>query len=199
MTTPDNIPSGNGSGLTRLRLLQVGGLGMLGLNLPQLLQAGARKSSELSCIFIVQYGGCSHIDSFDPKPDAPEGIRGPVQGRSPRAFPGLRIGELLPRLAGLADRYCLVRSMTHGNGGHDGGMHVCMTGHSQPAADDAVFRLGDGESRGPRTATCPPMSGCKTWPATCSRATSPADSWAPLTVRCALAPTSTTRRRPASA
>ncbi len=49
------------------------------------------------------------------------------------------MGELLPRLAARAERYCLIRSMTHGNGGHDGGMHVAMTGHSQPAADTPYF------------------------------------------------------------
>src|SRR5207249_4444455 len=51
----------------------------------------------------------------------------------------VRLGEMLPRLAGLANRFCVVRSMTHGNGGHDGGMHVCMTGHSQPAVETPYF------------------------------------------------------------
>jgi hypothetical protein len=131
--------------MTRRRLLQVGGIGLLGLGLPELLEAGARpgaderrRRSEKSCMFIVQYGGCSHIDSLDPKPGAPEGIRGPYKPIA-TAVPGLRVGELLPRLAALANRYCLVRSMTHGNGGHDGGMHVCMTGHSSPPADTPYF------------------------------------------------------------
>src|SRR5947209_18340088 len=120
--------------MTRRRLLQVGSIGALGLGLPQLLRAGeaSRQRSEIACIFIVQYGGCSHIDTLDPKPDAPEEIRGAYKA-VPTAVPGLRLGELLPRLGALADRFCLVRSMTHGNGGHDGGMHVAMTGHSQPA------------------------------------------------------------------
>jgi uncharacterized protein (DUF1501 family) len=126
--------------ITRRRLLQVGGIGALGLSLPRLLRAReqARPRSERSCIFIVQYGGCSHVDSFDPKPAAPEDIRGPYRPIATKV-PGLRIGELLPRLAALADHYCLVRSMTHGNGGHDGGMHVCMTGHSQPAPETPYF------------------------------------------------------------
>jgi hypothetical protein len=51
----------------------------------------------------------------------------------------LHIGELLPRLAGLADRYCLVRSMSHNNSGHDGGMHVAMTGHSAPSENTPYF------------------------------------------------------------
>jgi hypothetical protein len=130
---------------TRRRLLQAGGIGLLGLGLPELLWARAPaagrqalRGGERSCIFIVQYGGASHIDSFDLKSDAPEAIRGPYRPIS-TSVPGTRIGELLPRLARLADRYCLVRSMSHGNGGHDGGMHVCMTGHSQPVADTPYY------------------------------------------------------------
>lgn len=129
--------------LTRRQLLQVGGIGILGLGLPELLQARApgnseRRGKEKSCIFIVQYGGASHIDSWDLKPEAPEGVRGPYKPIS-TAVPGTQICELMPRLAKMADRYCLVRSMTHGNGGHDGGMHVCMTGHSSPKVDTPYF------------------------------------------------------------
>jgi hypothetical protein len=124
--------------LSRRQLLQVGGLGMLGLTLPRLLQAGTIRPTDRSCIFIVQYGGCSHIDSFDPKPNAAEGICGPYKPIA-TSVPGIRFGEMLPRLASMANRFCLVRSMTHGNGGHDGGMHVCMTGHSQPVAETPYF------------------------------------------------------------
>lgn len=129
--------------LSRRQLLQVGGIGFLGLGLPELLRARApshseRRGKEKSCIFIVQYGGASHIDSLDLKPDAPEGIRGPYRPIATSVL-GIQVGELLPRLAKQADRYCLVRSMTHGNGGHDGGMHVCMTGHSKPQVDTPYF------------------------------------------------------------
>jgi uncharacterized protein (DUF1501 family) len=127
---------------TRRQLLQLGGVGMLGLGLPELLHAGVapagRGGPQKSCIFIVQYGGASHIDSWDPKPDAPEDIRGPYKPIA-TAVPGFRIGELNPRLARLADRFAVIRSMTHGNGGHDGGMHVCMTGHSRPEANTPYF------------------------------------------------------------
>src|SRR5262249_43370302 len=125
--------------IDRRDLIRVGGLGMIGLGLPELLAAGSNpKGREKSCIFIVQYGGASHIDSFDLKPDAPDGIRGPYKPIA-TSVPGVRIGELLPRLAKLADRYCLVRSMTHHNGGHDGGMHVCMTGHTNPVENTPYF------------------------------------------------------------
>ena len=125
--------------LSRRRLLQIGGIGALGLGLPRLLQAGdMRQRSERSCIFIVQYGGASHHDTWDLKPQAPAEIRGPYLPIATRV-PGVHICEKLPRLARLADRYCIVRSMTHGNGGHDGGMHVCMTGHSNPAPETPYF------------------------------------------------------------
>jgi hypothetical protein len=128
---------------SRRQLLQLGGIGALGLGLPDLLRAGARapgpaRRPDKSCIFIVQYGGASHIDSLDPKPDAPPDVRGPYRPIA-TSVPGVRVGELLPRLARLADRTCLVRALSHGNGGHDGGMHVCMTGHSHPSPSTPYF------------------------------------------------------------
>jgi len=128
--------------LTRRQLLQIGGIGFLGLELPHLLSAASgsrqRSASEKSCIFIVQYGGASHIDSWDLKPNAPDEMRGPFRPIATKV-PGLRICELLPRLARIADQYCLIRSMSHQNAGHDGGMHVCMTGHSNPEPDTPYF------------------------------------------------------------
>ena len=132
---------------TRRQLLQLGGVGMLGLGLPQLLRADGRSpvadapgsaTREKSCIFIVQYGGASHHDSWDLKPDAPDDIRGPYRPIA-TSVPGIQIGELMPKLANMAHRYTLIRSMTHGNGGHDGGMHICMTGHSAPTVETPYF------------------------------------------------------------
>jgi hypothetical protein len=125
------------SQLTRRQLLQLGGVGMLGLSLPQLLYANASSRAK-SCIFIVQYGGASHHDSWDLKPDAPDDIRGPYRPIATNV-PGIQIGELLPKLASMAHRYTLIRSMTHANGGHDGGMHICMTGHSVPTVETPYF------------------------------------------------------------
>jgi hypothetical protein len=124
---------------------------MLGLSLPQLLRArdgvsgqNSRRTSDVSCIFVVQYGGASHIDTWDVKPDAPEEIRGPYKPIA-TSVPGLRMGELLPRLARLANRCCLIRSMSHAAADHDGGMHVCLTGHSRP--QDATPSIGSVTSR----------------------------------------------------
>lgn len=126
----------NSSLLSRRRLLQIGGIGALGLGLPQFLMASTARQK--SCIFIVQYGGASHHDSWDLKPDSPVDIRGPYRP-IPTNVPGTQIGELMPKLAAMADRYTIIRSMTHGNGGHDGGMHICMTGHSAPTVETPYF------------------------------------------------------------
>src|SRR5271170_2290462 len=84
---------------SRRQLLQVGGVGILGLGLPELLRAspgalgsGRRTGPEKSCIFIVQYGGASHIDTWDLEPEAPSEIRGPYRPIATRV-PGLHISE----------------------------------------------------------------------------------------------------------
>ena len=143
------------STLHRRNLLQLGSLGLLGLNLPQLLQAEAESTQrQRSCIFIVQYGGASHIDSLDLKPEAPVEIRGPFKP-IPTVVPGMQLCELLPRLSQIADQFTVIRSMTHGNPGHDGGMHVCMTGHSQTTEATPYFGSILSKLR-PPTANVPP-------------------------------------------
>src|SRR5262245_38920373 len=120
--------------ISRRRLLQVGGLGMLGLGLPQLLQArgpyasGATpRGSENSCIFIYQAGGPSQLDTWDLKPNAPEGIRGPYRPIVTRS-PGMQICELMPRLAKLSDRFSVIRSMSHRYEDHINAAHACLSG-----------------------------------------------------------------------
>src|SRR5262249_48706582 len=90
--------------ISRRQLLQVGGLSVLVMSWPELLgQADARPaSSNKSCILIVQYGGASHIDSWDLKAAAPLEMRGPYKPIA-TPVPGLRVCELLPRMARLAD------------------------------------------------------------------------------------------------
>jgi uncharacterized protein (DUF1501 family) len=124
--------------LSRRQLLRVGGLGMLGLSLPDLLRMPAAAApgeanphAAKSCILIVQYGGASHIDSWDPKPDAIAEMRGPYKPIA-TSVPGLRVCELMPRLARLANRFCLVRSLTHSSVDHSEAMHFTMTGNSRP-------------------------------------------------------------------
>ncbi len=127
--------------VNRRSLVQAGALGMVGLTLSDLLSgraAAAEASRADSCIFIVQYGGASHHDTFDLKPEAPAEIRGPYRP-IPTPVDGIRVCELLPRLARLAPHYTVVRSMTHENGEHNGGMHVCMTGRSRPDRETPYF------------------------------------------------------------
>lgn len=103
---------------TRRQLLQAGALPLLGLSLPRLLAApaaGRPAGKARSCVFVFQYGGLSQLDSWDPKPDGPSAVRGPYKPIATKV-PGFRVGELMPRLARLADRYAVVRSMTHAVG-----------------------------------------------------------------------------------
>ena len=84
--------------------------------------------------FVFQYGGLSQLDSWDPKPDGPSAIRGPYRPIATRV-PGLRVGELMPRLAQLADRFCVLRSLTHKVGVHDVANRMLLAGKSVPAAN----------------------------------------------------------------
>ena len=115
------------------------------LNLPGLLGARAaagldasKRISEKSCIFVVQQGGLSHIDSWDMKPNAPAEFRGPLRPMA-TAVSGTKICELMPCLARLSDRCCIIRSMTHSAANHDNGMHVCLSGQTNPPPDAAYF------------------------------------------------------------
>src|SRR5262249_5027866 len=102
------------------------------------LQAEEPGRSEKSCIFIVQYGGGGPHDTWGLKPHAPAEIRRPYRPIATRV-PGLHIRELLPRPARLGDRYTLLPPITPRHRGHDGGMHVAMTGHSQPQVDTPYY------------------------------------------------------------
>ena len=99
-------------GLDRRSFLRLGALAMGGLTLPGLLRAEQQsgRSSRRSVIMVYLSGGLSHHDSFDLKPDAPAEIRGEFRPIATRV-PGIRIGEHLPRLAGMMDKLAVVRSV----------------------------------------------------------------------------------------
>ena len=104
-------------GLTRRSFLEIGGLSFGGLagglTLPQLLRAEQRQgrgSSNRSIIMVYLSGGLAHQDSFDLKPDAPAGIRGEFNPIDTNV-PGMQVCELLPRLAGMTDKYAVLRSI----------------------------------------------------------------------------------------
>ncbi|HEU5116662.1 MAG TPA: DUF1501 domain-containing protein, partial [Isosphaeraceae bacterium] len=118
--------------ITRRRLIQVGGVSLFGLGLPQLLRARdsgepGRRSRAESCIFVLLSGGLSQIDTLDPKPGAPSEIRGPYRPID-TSVPGVQLTEMLPRLATLAEHYCLVRSMSHSDTVHVSATHTMLTG-----------------------------------------------------------------------
>ncbi len=109
----------NCRGLTRRELLRVGGLGIAGLTLADWFRSrevranpGATAPRDVSCIFLWLDGGPSHLETFDPKPDAPDTIRGPY-GALPTSVPGVHFSELLPMLARHMDKCALIRSMAH--------------------------------------------------------------------------------------
>ncbi len=132
--------------ISRRHLLKVGGLGLLGLTLPKLLQAEALnrdngtapKARAKSVIFLYQFGGPSHIDMFDMKPDAPPGIRGEHKPMSTKAD-GIAISERLPRLAQCMDKVTLIRSMHHHMKNHNPASYYALTGHAPPV-DDITLR-----------------------------------------------------------
>lgn len=99
-------------GITRRDLLQAGGISLLGLSLDDLASAAPARPPVKHVILLFLYGAASQLDTFDPKPDAPEDIRGPFRTIATR-LPGVRLCEHLPRLADMLDRVAIVRSMSH--------------------------------------------------------------------------------------
>lgn len=101
-------------GISRRQMLQIGAAGLAGLNLPDILGAEARTgrgSSEKSVIHIFLQGGPSHLDMVDLKPEAPANIRGPFKS-IPTAIPGIHFCEYMPKLAKLAKKMAVIRSVT---------------------------------------------------------------------------------------
>src|SRR5262249_23931033 len=93
--------------VTRRHLLQVGGVGLLGLGLPGLLQAEDKskknRARAKAVIFLHQFGGPSHVDTFDMKPSAPEAVRGEFKPVATKAL-GIMVCERLPGMARVADK-----------------------------------------------------------------------------------------------
>lgn len=135
--------------LHRRRFLQVGYSGLLGMGLPGLLAArsaaGATSPGRAkSVIVILLSGGLGQHDSFDMKPEAPEGMRGEFKPIDTVA-PGMRICEHLPRLAARANQLAIVRSMSHPEGNHLVAVHHVLTG--QPSAPRGASDLDRVASR----------------------------------------------------
>jgi uncharacterized protein (DUF1501 family) len=121
------------NGWKRRDFLRVGALAPLGLTLAGMMQAEARGAAvdaarrAKSIILVYLGGGLSHHDSFDPKPDAAAEIRGKYSTISTK-LPGIRYGELLPKLAQQTDLYTLIRSGAHNNDHHETATNWVMSG-----------------------------------------------------------------------
>lgn len=120
------------AGLSRRDLLKRGLLGAAGLTLldPRRIfaEAGDRPPPAKSVIQIWMWGGPSHLDTFDPKPEAGRDYTGPLDKPIATNVPGVRIGELLPLLAQQADKFSIIRSMTHGVNAHETASYIVQTG-----------------------------------------------------------------------
>ena len=123
LTVQGPKPSGKSfcDGVSRRTFLRIGGLGLAGLTLPDLLrteaQAGVRNSQK-SVIMIYLVGGPPHQDMWDLKPDAPREIAGPWKPIATNV-PGMELCEAFPQLARIADKYTIVRSIVGSQSGHD--------------------------------------------------------------------------------
>jgi len=116
-----NSPSATSHRLSRRSFLKIGSLGVAGLTLPQLLRAEAAagvRSSHKSVILIYLVGGPPHQDMFDLKPNAPREIAGPWRPIATNV-PGFQICEAFPRLAAMADKLVVVRSLVGSQADHD--------------------------------------------------------------------------------
>ena len=118
---------------SRRHVLQAGVLAPLGLSLSNVLAGESRggKPRAKSVILLFMWGGPSHIDTWYPKPDAPAVVRGEFKPTA-TTVPGLQIGEHFPLLAKRAQKYAVVRSMTHDDPAHLSPVHHLMTGRIAP-------------------------------------------------------------------
>ncbi|MEX2285572.1 MAG: DUF1501 domain-containing protein, partial [Planctomycetaceae bacterium] len=129
-------------GIRRRDVIRIGAAGLFGASFPLAHIARAASSAQadrkpadkgVSLIILYTRGGMSHLDTLDLKPEAPAEFRGdfrPIETN----VPGMQISEHLPLLARQADKFAILRSMTHGNSGHGLADHYMLTGyHPTPA------------------------------------------------------------------
>ena len=130
--------------LSRRSLLKIGAAGFAGLNLPNLLRSAAGSSANIKAkakhvVFLYQFGGPSHHDTFDMKPDSPEAIRGEFKPIASSA-PTVPVSEHLPHLSKYMHLIAQVRSVHHRMKNHNSASYYGLTGHAPPLDD---IRLRD--------------------------------------------------------
>src|SRR5438034_7611038 len=131
----------NCAGMPRRDFLQLGVGAVLGLGFSDILRLRAHAATspvaskaagkQVNCIMLWMDGGPSHYETFDPKPDAPTEIRGEFKA-IPTKVPGVQFSECIPKLASVADKLTVVRSICHKDPNHGGGNHYMMTGMPTP-------------------------------------------------------------------
>lgn len=140
---------GNGGrlcdGITRREILRAGGLGLMGLGLPELLKtraaassAGAGQPKAKSCIVLFLMGGPPQHSTWDPKPDAPPEVRGEFKHIASNV-PGIEVCELMPQTARVVERVCVLRAMASGDNAHSSSGYYMLTGqpHQPMNAENA--------------------------------------------------------------
>src|SRR4051812_96745 len=125
--------------LSRRAVLRVGGAGLFGLSFPQLLAAATApkardRATARAVIFLHQWGGPGQHETFDPKPDAPDNVRGWYKATKTK-LPGVIFGERIPKLAAMADKFTVVRCLQHTMKNHNSAGYYSLTGIA-PATDD---------------------------------------------------------------
>ena len=135
---PNGTQNAGGTPMSRREVMRRGLLGAAGMVLagsPAIRAVAATspaspaaKGKAKAVIQIWMWGGPSHLDTFDPKPEAGYDYCGPLNKPIPTNVDGIRIGELLPLLAKQADKYSIIRSMTHGVNGHETASYLVQTG-----------------------------------------------------------------------
>ena len=126
----------------RRAILRAGGAGLLGLTMPGLLRAADANKSSLKVrakrvIFLFQWGGPSHIDMFDRKPNAPDGIRGPLKSIS-SSCPEMPVCEQLPETAKRMHLVTQIRTLTHTMKNHNSAGYYALSGHAPPTDDQRL-------------------------------------------------------------
>jgi uncharacterized protein (DUF1501 family) len=164
------------NGLSRRDLLRAGTLGWLGLSLPELLRLQQAQASVAqrppadACILIFLWGAPSQFETFDPKPEAPAGIRGEFDVRH-TSVPGTIVSEYIPLLAQRAHRYAIVRTCMQTSTHHQSAGYEALTGHppsrdavaltatpsDHPNLGSVVARLAPGQNQMPPFVTLPQL------------------------------------------
>jgi uncharacterized protein (DUF1501 family) len=135
-----NSNAGNAALFSRREAMRYGLCGAAGLALAQGMGSRAFAAAEpakapaptkaKSVIQVFLWGGMSHNDTWDPKPEAGRDYMGEFTAVIPTNVPGIQIGAIFPELAKQADKYSLIRSMTHRNNGHETAAYLMQTGHA---------------------------------------------------------------------